>query len=74
MRDGHLTIKAERSEKKEFDGRSEFSYGSFIRTVALPAGADEDDIKATYDKGILSVSVGVTKPASAEKHVEISAK
>ena len=74
VRDGHLTIKAERSEKKEFDGRSEFSYGSFIRTVALPAGADEDDIKATYDKGILSVSVGVSKPASAEKHVEISAK
>ncbi len=74
VRDGHLTIKAERSEKKEFDGRSEFSYGSFTRTVALPAGADEDDIKATYDKGILSVSVGVTKPAAAEKHVEISAK
>jgi HSP20 family protein len=42
--------------------------------VALPAGADEDDIKATYDKGILSVSVGVSKPASAEKHVEISTK
>ena len=33
MRDGQLTIKAERSEKKEFDGRSEFSYGSFVRTV-----------------------------------------
>lgn len=74
VRDGHLTIKAERGEKKEFEGRSEFSYGSFIRTVALPAGADEDDIKATYDKGILSVSVGVSKPASAEKHVEISTK
>ena len=74
VRDGQLTIKAERSEKKEFDGRSEFSYGSFVRTVSLPAGADEDDIKATYDKGILSVSVGITKPAPAEKHVEISAK
>ena len=74
VRDGHLTIKAERGEKKEFEGRSEFSYGSFIRTVALPAGADEDDIKATYDKGILIVSVGVSKPASAEKHVEISTK
>jgi HSP20 family molecular chaperone IbpA len=74
VRDGQLTIKAERSEKKEFDGRSEFSYGSFARTVSLPAGADEDDIKATYDKGILSVSVGVTKSAPAEKRVEISAK
>ena len=70
--DGQLTIRAERSEKKEFDGRSEFSYGSFVRTVPLPAGADEDDIKATYDKGILSVSVAISKPAPAEKHVKIA--
>ncbi|MGF2952692.1 Hsp20 family protein, partial [Mycobacterium sp. THU-M116] len=63
---------AERSEKKEFDGRSEFSYGSFVRTVPLPAGADEDDIKATYDKGILIVSVAISKPAPAEKHVRIA--
>ena len=32
---------AERTEKKDFDGRTEFSYGSFVRTVSLPAGADE---------------------------------
>ena len=57
VRDGRLTIKAERTEKKETKGRSEFSYGSFARSVTLPAGADEDDIKATYDKGILTVSV-----------------
>jgi len=74
VRNGQLTIKADRSEKKEFDGRSEFSYGSFVRTVSLPAGADEDDIKATYDKGILTVSVGVSEPAPAEKHVQVSAK
>jgi HSP20 family molecular chaperone IbpA len=69
---GQLTIKAERSEKKEFDGRSEFSYGSFVRTLSLPAGADEDDIKATYDKGILTVSVGLSEPAAPEKHVPIA--
>ncbi|TVS89636.1 Hsp20/alpha crystallin family protein [Mycobacterium helveticum] len=74
VRDGQLTIKAERSEKKEFDGRSEFSYGSFVRTVSLPAGADEDDIKATYDKGILSVSVAVREPTPAKKHVTIATK
>jgi HSP20 family molecular chaperone IbpA len=72
VRDGQLTIKAERSEKKEFDGRSEFSYGSFVRTVSLPAGADEDDIKATYDKGILTVSVAVSKSEPGEKHVPIA--
>jgi HSP20 family molecular chaperone IbpA len=72
MRDGQLTIKAERTEKKEFDGRSEFSYGSFVRTVSLPAGADEDDVKATYDKGILTVSVAVKESKPAEKHVPIA--
>jgi len=72
VRDGQLTIKAERTEKKEFDGRSEFSYGSFVRAVSLPVGADEDDIKATYDKGILTVSVGVSKAASAEKRVQVT--
>jgi len=72
VRDGQLTIKAERSEKKDFDGRSEFSYGSFVRTVSLPAGADQDDIKATYDKGILTVSVGVSEPGNAEKHVQVT--
>jgi HSP20 family protein len=72
LRDGQLTIKAERSEKKEFDGRSEFSYGSFVRTVSLPTGADEDDVKATYDKGILTVSVAIAESKPAEKHVPIA--
>jgi HSP20 family protein len=72
IRDGQLTIKAERSEKKEFDGRSEFSYGSFVRTVSLPAGANEDGVKATYDKGILTVSVAIAEPKPTEKHVPIA--
>ncbi len=72
VRDGVLTIKAERSEKSESSGRSEFTYGSFVRAVSLPAGADEDAIKATYDKGILTVSVPVTEAAKpAEKRVEV---
>ncbi len=36
VQDGELFIKAERSEKKESKGRSEFSYGSFTRSVSLP--------------------------------------
>lgn len=71
VHDGVLTIKAERTEKKETAGRSEFNYGSFVRSVSLPAGADEDAIKATYDKGILTVSVPITEAKPAEKHVEI---
>ena len=72
VRDGVLTIKAERTEKTESTGRSEFSYGSFVRAVTLPPGADEDAIKASYDKGILTVSVPVVAAAPpAEKHVKV---
>jgi HSP20 family protein len=72
VQDGRLTIKAERSERKETKGRSEFSYGLFTRSITLPAGADEEDIKATYDKGILTVSVGVAEQAAAaEKHIAV---
>jgi HSP20 family protein len=72
VRDGQLTIKAERTEKKDTEGRSEFRYGLFVRSVSLPAGANEDDIKATYDKGILTVSVAVLEqPETVEKHVAV---
>lgn len=71
VRDGRLTIKAERSEKKDFDGRSEFSYGSFVRSLSLPDGADDGDIKATYDKGILAISVAVAPKKPAERRVQI---
>jgi HSP20 family protein len=72
VRDGVLTIKAERSEKKESNGRSEFSYGSYLRSVTLPTGADEDGIKASYDKGILTVSVPVIQAREASaKHIAV---
>ncbi len=71
VRGGQLTIKAERTEKNEANGRSEFSYGSFVRSISLPTGAKEDDIKASYDKGILTVSVPVDDTAPAEKHVQV---
>ena len=66
-----MTIKAESSEKSESNGRSEFSYGSFVRTVSLPQGADEDDIAARYDKGILTVSMAISEPKDTEKRIEI---
>jgi HSP20 family protein len=71
VRDGQLTITAERIQTDETNGRSEFSYGSFARTIELPIGADEDDINATYDRGILTVSVPVSGDESEERHVEV---
>ncbi len=71
VRDGRLTIKAERTEMKESNGRSEFAYGSFERSVMLPAGSDEDAITASYDKGILTVSVPVAEAKSGKKQIPI---
>jgi HSP20 family molecular chaperone IbpA len=71
VRDGRLTIKAERTQTSESNGHSEFSYGEFVRTVPLPAGADEDDINATYDRGILTVSVPLSEDHPTDKRVEV---
>ena len=57
-------IKAERRQETTVDENesfhTEFRYGSFTRLVELPTGANDKDVKATYDKGILEVRVPVS--------------
>lgn len=59
VRDGVLTIRAERERRDEAeeDGRfrTEFQYGSFVRRVPLAEGVTEQDISATYRDGILEI-------------------
>jgi len=70
---GYLTIRAERSDTVEGKHRSEFRYGSFSRTLALPADADEDAITASYRDGILTISVGLkTEEKTPAKKIEIA--
>ena len=71
VNDGRLEISAERTEEKAENGRSEFSYGSFHRSVTLPRGAKEDDIDASYAKGILTVSVGLGDTDTSAKKIEV---
>lgn len=71
VRDGRLTITADRALPGENCGRSEFTYGSLTRTLVLPDGADQDDVNATYDRGILTVSVPLSDEHRLEKHVEV---
>ena len=59
----YLTIHGERHEEKHEKNRSEFRYGSFSRSLRMPAGVAADAIKATYDDGILEVVV----PMAEEK-------
>lgn len=71
VRDGRVTITAERSRPGDNCGRSEFNYGSFSRSLPLPDGADEDDVNAVYDRGILTVSVPLSDENRMEKHIEV---
>lgn len=71
---GCLTIHAERSDKIEGKRRSEFRYGSFTRSLTLPANASEDDVTASYDAGILSVSIGLKQEKEAARKIEVKAE
>jgi HSP20 family protein len=54
----------EKSEHKDKGWyRSEFRYGTFSRTVNLPAAVNEQDITASYTDGILEVRVPVPEQA-----------
>jgi HSP20 family protein len=47
--------KAEKEEKDKKYHRVERSYGSFIRSFAVPEGASSDKISAEFKDGVLSV-------------------
>ncbi len=70
---GTLTIHAEREERTEAKGRSEFRYGSLERSVRLPANAETENIRATYDKGILDVEVPLRSKETGGRKIPIEA-
>ena len=69
---GMLTVHAERKEEKKEGKRSEFHYGSFTRSVQLPAGVREEDIKASYDGGVLKVTVPTGAIEERARRIPIS--
>ena len=56
-----LTISGEREFEKRDEGkhyhRVESSYGSFSRSFTLPDNVKDDSIQATYNNGILNISI-----------------
>jgi HSP20 family protein len=72
--EGKLSVHAERREEKRQQARggyhTEFHYGAFTRSVALPPGAKEDQAAATYKDGILEVRVPVAAETGRKITVE----
>jgi HSP20 family protein len=68
VRNHQLTISGERrSESERNEGRyyrTERSYGTFRRTIALPEGAKDDSASATFENGVLKIEMDA--PASGQ--------
>ncbi|MDE1973722.1 MAG: Hsp20/alpha crystallin family protein [Hyphomicrobiales bacterium] len=74
-----LTIKgAKRDEKeetkKDYNYMRERSFGSFQRILTVPEGIDADKAEATFNKGVLTVTLPKTVEAQkAEKRITVKA-
>jgi HSP20 family protein len=66
--DDVLTVSGEREKTGEYSSerfyRFERRYGAFQRSVTLPSGVDQDNVKAEFTDGVLEVRV--PKPEAAK--------
>ncbi|MGB9376277.1 MAG: Hsp20/alpha crystallin family protein [Mycobacteriales bacterium] len=68
--DNTLTVEASRSTRVDQDGEAlimERPTGTFRRQLVLGDGLDTDSISATYDEGVLTVTIPVHEKAKPRK-------
>jgi len=72
-----LTIKGEKKreeeEKDEHHYRAERYYGSFERSFKLPSSVQADKVEATFEKGVLKISLPKVEEAK-KKQIEVKVK
>jgi HSP20 family protein len=77
VEDNVLTVKGERRFEEEVDEeryyRVERRYGSFQRSIALPQTVKATDISASYEDGILTITVPKVEEQQP-KRIEVKAK
>ncbi len=80
--EGVLTIKAERKMEKDVEEEErngvkfhimERAYGTFLRRFTLPWEADEDNIEASFDKGVLKIFVPRRQEEKKTRKISIKA-
>jgi HSP20 family protein len=65
--------KSEREQKDEQFYRLERSYGSFQRSIPLPAEIDVDKAKANFKNGVLSIKLPKVKPSQPRRKIDVKA-
>ncbi|OII66679.1 MULTISPECIES: Hsp20/alpha crystallin family protein [unclassified Streptomyces] len=66
-----LTVRAEHTETTTDKQHSEFRYGSFTRSVRLPAPVPRDGVEAAYEDGILTVRVPLAEPDESPRTITV---
>jgi len=76
MQEGRLFLQVQRRKETKVEDkdyvREEMRYGQFTRSLPLPPGCTEKDIKATYENGILEIHVPLN--GSQPKRIPVSSK
>jgi HSP20 family protein len=71
-----LVVRGERKDQRseESEGRriSEVRFGSFRRVVTLPKAVDGDAVTASYDAGVLTVTVAGVFAGTAPQRIEVT--
>jgi HSP20 family protein len=66
-----LTVSGSKNSKSEVDEknyfRQEISFGSFFRSVILPAEVDESKVEAVLKDGLLKISAPASKSPQTKK-------
>jgi len=75
---GVLTVRGSRSSEtktdKEHYHTCERVYGSFSRSIRLPSGIDASAIDASYDNGVLELSIPKPAPQSDVTRISIKSR
>jgi len=77
VKNGVLLISGEKKEEKKEGVDVVFSdrtFGRFIRRYQLPDGVDDSKIKASFDNGVLQVTIPKPEKKDTNKRISISSK
>ncbi|WMN07909.1 Hsp20/alpha crystallin family protein [Marivirga arenosa] len=75
MNDGSIIISGERKFEEKKDEKNfhsvETQYGSFSRTFHLPENIKEDKIEATYQDGILNITIPKDEKKELKRTIQV---
>ena len=69
---GTLSVKAERHDNAPEGAETEFRYGIFARHIALPLGANVQDVSATCRNGVLTVRIGMASEHHDARAIKVA--